>query len=273
MKFAIYSMLKNSKKKESVVKKMEVQDMFMAADRTIKIDENKKEETIMLLQKNIEEKQINVISSRKRILFNQFKYMDKSMIYVHLIFCIVLLLIAAVMKHYEAEEKDIILYSLFLAGVLGVVSVMGIGRIFGTGIAELGESCYFNVSQIVALHMLISGIINLTVLSIGIVFVGIQWRISLLRLGLYVLVPFVTAQSCCLKVLLTEAGRKNSYLLIMVGVFLVIFYMIIGSIPEVYKVTAYAVWAVVLIVGLMLMGVQIKALFRGIEKGEIICMN
>lgn len=273
MKFAIYSMLKNSKKKESVVKKMEVQDMFMAADRTIKIDENKKEETIMLLQKNIEEKQINVISSRKRILFNQFKYMDKSMIYVHLIFCIVLLLIAAVMKHYEAEEKDIILYCLFLAGVLGVVSVMGIGRIFGTGIAELGESCFFNVSQIVALHMLISGIINLTVLSIGIVFVGIQWRISLLRLGLYVLVPFVTAQSCCLKVLLTEAGRKNSYMLIMVGVFLVIFYMIIGSIPEVYKVTAYTVWAVALVIGLALLGIQIKTLFRGIEKGEIICMN
>ncbi len=255
------------------MKGMEVKDLFRDTDSIIKVDEKRKEETIMILQKYIAEKQISVISSRKRILINQFRYMDKSMIYVHLIFCVVLLLIAAVMKHYGAEEKDIILYSLFLSGVLGIVSVVGIGRIFGTGIAELSESCYFNVRQIVALHMLISGIINLTVLFIGIVFVGIQWQISLLRLGLYILVPFVTAQSCCLKVLLTEAGRKNSYLLIMVGVFLVMFYMIIGSIPEVYKVTAYAVWAVVPIVGLMLMGVQIKALLRGIDKGEIICMN
>lgn len=252
---------------------MEVKDWFQVTDSIIKIDEKRKEDTIMLLQKNIAEKQINILSSRKRILLNQFRYMDKSMIYVHLIFCIVLLLIAAVMKHYGAEEEDIILYSLILSGVLGIVSVVGISRIFGIGIAELSESCYFNVRQIVALHMLISGIINLTVLSVGIVFVGVQWQISLLRLGLYILVPFVTTQSCCLKVLLTEAVRKNSYLLIMVGVFLVMFYMIMGSIPELYMVTAYAVWAVALIIGLVLLGIQIKALFRGIEKGEIICMN
>ena len=255
------------------MKSMREKDWFRITDSIIKIDEKRKEEAITLIQENIAEKQIRVISNRRRILLNQFRYMDKSMIYVHLIFCGVLLLIAAVLKRYGAEESDIILYSLFLSGVLGIVSVVGISRIFGSGIAELSESCYFNVRQIVALHMLISAIINLTVLSIGIIFVGIQWQISLLRLGLYILVPFVTAQSCCLKVLLTEAGRKNSYLLIMVGVFLVIFYMIMGSIPELYMVTAYVIWAVALIVGLMLLGIQIKALFKGIEKGEIICMN
>ncbi len=177
------------------------------------------------------------------------------------------------MKHYGAEEEDIILYSLFLSGVLGIMSVVGIGRIFGTGIAELSESCYFNVRQIVALHMLLSGIINLTVLSIGIVFVGMQWQISLLRLGLYILVPFVTAQSCCLRVLFTEAGRKNSYLLITTGIFLVMFYLIIGSMPELYMAAAYAVWTAALIVGLVLLGIQINDLFRRIEKGEILCMN
>lgn len=255
------------------MKSMEAKDWFRGTDLSIKIDEKRKEETIMLLQKNIAEKQISVIGSRKRILINQFRYMDKSMIYVHLIFCIVLLLIAALMKHYGAEEEDIILYSLFLSGVLGIVSVVGIGHIFGSGIAELSESCYFNVRQILALHMLISGIINLTGLSIGIVFVGMQWQISLLRLGLYILVPFVTAQSCCFKMLLTEAGRKNSYLLIMTGIFLVMFYMILGFIPELYMAAAYAVWSAALIIGVILLGIQIKDLFRGIEKGEILCMN
>lgn len=255
------------------MKNAELKDWFRITDSIIKIDGKRKNDTMALLQKNIAEKQISIISSRKRILFNQFRYMDKSMIYVHLILCVVLLLIAAVMKRFGAEETEIILYSLFLSGVLGIVSIVGISRIFGSGIAELSESCYFNVRQIVALHMLISGFINLTVLSVGIVFVGIQWQISLLRIGLYILVPFVTAQGCCLKVLLTEAGRKNSYLLIMVGAFLVMFYMIMGSIPELYMVTAYAIWAAALIIGLALLGIQIKTLFKGIEKGEIICMN
>ena len=252
---------------------MGAKDCFRDIDSTIKINEKRKEETMILLQKKIEEKQISMIGSRKRILINQFRYMDKSMISVHLLFCIVFLLIAALMKHYGAEEEDIIWYSLFLSGVLGIVSVVEIGRIFGTGIAELSESCYFNVRQIVALHMLLSGIINLTVLLIGIVFVGMQWQISLLRLGLYFLVPFVTAQTCCLKVLRTEAGRKNPYLLIMTGIFLVMVYLIMGFIPELYMAAAYTVWTAALIAGLVLLGIQINALFRGIEKGEILCMN
>lgn len=251
----------------------EIKDRFRIEDRTIKIDEKRKEDTIILLQKNIEEKQINTLVSRKRILINQFRYMDKSTICVHLLLSVVLLLTAAVMKQRGAEEEDIILFSMLLSGVLGIASIVGISRIFFSGIAELSESCYFNVRQIVAFHMLLSGIINLTALSIGIIFVGLQWKIGLLRIGLYTLVPFVTAQCCCLKVLLTEAGRRNSYLLIMVGVFLVIFNLIMASMPELYRVTAYAAWAAAFVIGVLLLGIQIKALFRGIEKGEIICMN
>lgn len=251
----------------------EAWDRFRTEDGTIKIDEKRKADTMLVLRKSIAEKQTGIISSRKRIIVNQFRYMDKSMIFAHVLLCAALLLVAAVMKWRGAEADDIVLFSILMSGVLGIASVVGISRIFFQGIAELGESCYFNVRQIVALYMLVSGVINLTVLSFGILFVGLQWKISLLRIGLYIMVPFVAAQGCCLKVLLTEAGRKNTYLLLMTGIFLVIFFIIMASVPNVYMVTAYAAWAAAFIAGVLLLGVQIRALFRGIEKGEIICMN
>ena len=250
-----------------------IKDRFRDADRLVVIDKQRKEETMQLLQKHISEKHITVLSSRRRILYNQIRYMDKSVAGIHMLFCVLLILIAALMYQRGVEKENIIFASMVLSGILGVISIVEIGHIFYPGMAELSESCYFNVKQIVAVHMSLSGIINLAVLCISILFVGVGWKINLVQIGLYVLVPFVIAECCCLGVLLTEAGRKNSYLLIMVGAFLVVFYMLLASTPNLYRVSALAVWGIAFFAGLFILSIQIKRLFKGIKRGEIICMN
>lgn len=171
------------------------------------------------------------------------------------------------------SEENIILASMVLSGVLGIVSIAEISRIFFSGIAELSESCYFNVRQLVAFHMTVSGVINLTVLLIGILLIGYQWQIDLLQIGLYTLVPFVMSECCCMRILLTKAGRKNSCLLMMTGAFIVVFYLILASMPNLYRIAALGVWGIAFAIGILLLGIQIKILLKGIEKGEIICTN
>lgn len=239
----------------------------------IRIDEKKKAETMLILQKQISEKPVGILNDKKRILLNQIRYMDKSVIAIHTLFCIILAAVAVIMNYHGVSKEEIILFSMILSGILGIVSIAQTGRIFSSGVAELSESCYFNVKQIVAFHMVLSGMINLTFLLFSVFFVGIQWKMNILQIGLYLLVPFVITQCCCLRVLLTEAGRKNPYLLIMVGVFVIVFYLIIASIPELYRLTALAVWCIVFMIGLLLLGIQIKTLFKGIERGDIICTN
>ncbi len=239
----------------------------------IRIDEKRKAETMLILQKEISEKQIGILNSRKLILKGQIRYMDKSVMVIHALLCTVLSAVGVIMSCQGASKEDMILFSMVLSGVMGIVSIAQTGRIFSSGIAELSESCYFNVKQIVALHMVLSGIINLTFLLLSIFFIGIQWKINLLQVGLYLLVPFVMTQCCCLRVLLTEAGRKNTYLLVMVGVFSIIFYLIIASIPELYRITAFAVWCIAFIIGLLFLGIQVKTLFKGMERGDMICTN
>lgn len=239
----------------------------------IRIDEKKKAETMAVLQKQIAEKQIGILHSRKLIIKGQIRYMDKSVIVIHTLLCMILLAAGVMMSHQGASKEEMILYSMLLSGIMGIASIVQTGRIFSSGIAELSESCYFNIKQIVAFHMVLSGIINLTFLLFSIFFVGIRWKMNLLQTGLYLLVPFVMTQCCCLRVLLTEAGRKNTYLLVMAGMFSIIFYLIIASIPELYRITALAVWCTAFIIGLLLLGVQVKILFKGMERGDMICTN
>lgn len=259
----------------------DIREEFRITDRTVVIDEKKKKETLLFLQEEIAGKRIRLLNDRKEILLQQFRYMDKSMIGIHAALCIIPMLVMVVL-HWSAGcggftveigEEDIILISTIFSGILGIVSIMEISRIFFSGIAELSESCYFNVRQMVAFQMFLSGIMNLMVLFIGILFVGMWWKMELLRIGLYILVPFVIAECCCLMVVLSGAGRKNSYLLVMVGAFVIVFYCILASSPELYRITALAVWGAALTGGLLLFAIQVKILFRGIEKGEILCMN
>ncbi|MCM1155252.1 MAG: hypothetical protein NC314_00135 [Roseburia sp.] len=251
----------------------DIQERFRITDRLVMVDERRKKESLQILQKCVEDKQMTVLESRRRILFNQIRYMDKSAAGTHALFGVFLLLIVILLHQRSTDKEDIILVSMVLSGVLGVVSVAEIGRIFYPGLAELSESCYFNVRQIVALHMSLAGIVDLTVLGVGIFIVGAGWKMNLMQIGLYVLVPFVFAQVCCLGVLLSEAGRKNFYLLIMVGIFLAVFYMILASVPGLYRISALGVWGTALLAGLLLLGIQIKKLFRGIKRGELLCMN
>lgn len=172
-----------------------------------------------------------------------------------------------------AETEDIILFSMLLSGILAVVSTLGISRIFSSGIAEISESCYFNVKQIVAFQMLISGIINLTLFSAEILFTGYGWKIELVHIALYILVPFVFTECVCLGVLLMETGRKKSYLLVMAGIFTMALFFVLSLSPNLYKATAIVVWGAVFVAGLFILCLQIKILFSGIKKGEIICTN
>lgn len=251
-----------------------LREKFNNADAAIEIDEKKKSKTLLFLKKKIEEKQPSLICNKRRFLLNQLKYMDKTIFIYHLVICVIMLPVLEAMSRNGVAEKEIVITSVILSGIAGVISIAEIGRIFSSGIAEISETSYFNVRQIVAFNMFISGVINLTLLSVGIFFVSFRWKIEILRIGLYVLVPFVFVECGCLGALLMEVGRKNPYIQVIAGTFMIIlFYIILISDSRVYSAAALAVWGVAFVFGLTLLAAQIGVLFNGIKKGEIICMN
>lgn len=256
------------------MKKIEqdIREQFRITDRHIVIDEKRKKETMSFLQEEISRKKTGTRPDRKKILTQQFWYMDKTILGIHAVFCIAALFIMTMIPG-NKEHENIIFISTLISGFLGVFSILAVGRILFSGLAELSESCYFNVSQMVAFQMFLSGIISLTVLFINILFVSMRWKIDLLRAGLYLFVPFVMTECCCLMAVLSEAGRKNVYFLLLAGVFSIICNVILVSSSRLYQATALTFWGAAFAGGLLLLAVQITVLFRGIEKGEMLCTN
>lgn len=250
-----------------------IKAMFASTDAFLPINAERKHNTLQKLRQEIADKEVLFVSNRRKIWLNQMRYADRSMIRFHVLGCIIMLLLIVMMDFRQIDNESIIATSMILAGVLGTLSVLEFGKVCFAKLSELSETCFFNVRQMAAYDMIISGILNLTALSAGILFVGFRWKIWLIQIGLYIMVPFIFAQCVCLGVLLTEAGRKNGWLTAVAGLFLSVVYAILASTPRLYTPSALFLWAIALIVGIVVLGIQTKALFTEINKGEILCTN
>ena len=251
----------------------DIKSMFASADALLPIDEDQKRSTLKRLRQEITDKEVLLVCSRRKIWLNQMRYADRSMFGFHILGCIVTLSLIFMMKVRRIDNESVIATFMILAGVLGSLSVLEVGKVCFAKLSELSETCLLNVRQLAAFDMVLSGIINLTVLSAGILFVGFHWKIWLFQIALYILVPFIFAQCVCLGVLLTETGRKNGWLTAAAGIFLSVFYAILASTPQLYTPSALFIWAIALVIGSIVLGMQTKALFTAINKGEILCTN
>ena len=251
----------------------DIKSMFASADALLPIDTERKHNTLQKLRQEIADKEVLLLNSNRKIWLNQMRYADRSMICFHVLGCTVMLLLMVMMDVRQIDNGSIIAASMILAGVLGTLSVLEVGKVCFAKLSELSETCFFNVRQMAAFDMILSGILNLTSLSAGILFVGFRWKIWLIQIGLYVMVPFIFAQCVCLGVLLTEAGRKNGWMTAVAGLFLSVVYAILASTPRLYTTSALFIWAIALIVGGIILVLQTKALFIAINKGEILCAN
>lgn len=251
----------------------DMRDFFRASAHDIRIDEDRRKTTMSQLKTEIDAKKFSIVRSRRQLLKNQFRYADKTMLWVQALGYFVMAGYIGVVSIYGMDQENMIVSAMILSGIQGVFSIFSISRMFSSNMAELGESCFFNVKQMTAVSMVYSGIISLVMLFLAVVFISYHWKLEMFQAGLYVAVPFVFAECCCLGAILTETGRRNPFTFEAAGMFVSIFYIMIASIPGVYQVSAITFWCIALMAGVVLLGVEIKILYLGIERGEILCMN
>lgn len=251
----------------------DLKTMFCDTDVTFPINEQIKQHALERLGEEISGKEVLPLHNRRKIWQNHLRYAHKEMWVFHVLGCIFMLLLLQLMSTHNIERQTMITLSMILAGMLGSLSVLEVGQMCFADIAELSETCFFNVRQMTAFDMVFSGIINLTALSAGIVIAGCRWEMGLVRIGLYFLVPFVFAQCVCLGALLTESGRRNPWLIAGIGIFLAAAYAVFASSSRLYTDSALFVWGAALTIGCIVLGIQIRALFTEIGKGDILCTN
>ena len=247
--------------------------LFEESQQQILMDEERKKKGIanVVNSADLKPKKNNV--GRLNTIWNQSRYMDKTMLWIQFLTEGILALFFFGLGNMELPRQDMIAYAIVCSGMMGVLLPATVHRSFASNMVELSETCYFNTKQIVVLQMVYSGIISFMFVMLGILFIGIKWQMRLVQISLYVLVPFIFSGCCCLGSLLTKKGRRNPHTFGGMVLFLGMFYLIFVSIPCVYEPAVLGLWVLFLGIGICLAGIQLAILFRYIDKGEILCMN
>lgn len=161
-----------------------------------------------------------------------------------------------------------------LAAWMGVVVCGTLSRHFARGMAELEQSCYFNLPQIWAIKMALAGTVDALALTICSGRIAGKTGLPFGQVCLYVLVPFVLSNVCCLYFLTALRGGRNRYGLLVMAFVTGIAAMVPGQMPaEAYAGTALWRWAAALGAGVGLYLWQLWRMWGKIRKGEMVCWN
>ena len=211
-----------------------------------------------------------------RLLREQIAYLSPSYWAVQGIFAAMALVLCFLARRgLEAGNVswlDFVALGSVVAAGMGIGAITELSRSISCHMAELEQTCYFNLGQLWAMKMVVFGCGDLCVLAILSIGLPGQERVGAAALGLYFLVPFVLSNICYL--FLLTAGRQpgGRWKQSVAAVFLAGLAVMPAAFPEAYSRAALPVWLAVLAGGLVLLAVEIRGMYRKLtEGGEILC--
>lgn len=250
----------------------DIKKMFDLADRAMPINEEKKNETFEKILLTLKKQKIP-IEKRSIILWNQFQYMDKSVLYVYGVLILLEIVFMVIFQAMQISTAEIISFCMAGSGIISITAILLLDRVFFHRMAELGASCYFSTKQSIAAYMIITEGINSVMLFITTLYVSSLWRIAVMQLLMYIVTPFLFSNVVAFGILMTQVGQRSSFSLFVCGIFLSIFYMILPSIPTVFFLATIWVWCVLCFIMMVIMAFEVTKYFKKMEKGELLCMN
>lgn len=182
------------------------------------------------------------------------------------------ILLYGLFRNQEEQIRLCLIYGSMVAAGVGGVAVMELSKSIACHMAELEQSCYFNLGQIWSLRLILLGGADLCVLACLILGLWGRGSFGLAALGLYLLVPFVLSNLCYLFFLTlgrTLGGRKSSsamnggmdsWLQIVTVLFMCLLAAAPSAFPRAYDRASLWIWAVVFLVGTALLAVEVKML-------------
>lgn len=250
----------------------EVQDWFQKDRKNLSIEEKRKTETFLFLEKEIKKKQIIPRASASEIMRTQIRFMSKKMILLQMIVFVVIVGIYGKVGSLLAPA-DIYSLAAVSASLFSALLVIACFEEEKFNIGELTGSCYFNHKQICGLKMVLHGGMNLIMLSIITVYTGSITRSRLIQVGIYIFVPYLLAGCIHLWILLVTRGKNAVITVGLCGVMVVMCSSLSTMFPRLYEEAAMGFWFLCLVLFAVFYGGEIVSILRQVDRGERLCMN
>lgn len=237
------------------------------------VNQLKKQECLAEIDKAVQQKKIRYYPSFLNGIWEQLRF--QSISYWGLqagVLFMALLLIAYLNRHGTAEKASITVCSLFMV-FAGNICLSGVGRLFSWHMAELEQTLYLNLKQMVCIQMLAAGIMDLLVLALIVVFCGSRYDGGTGIYLLYLLVPFLWSDILYLHMLTIFRGGMRGYRQLSAAVICGILAVLPSLFEDAYYLACLPAWVGFALLGAGILAMEIRRLLGKIEGGDGLCLN
>lgn len=237
------------------------------------LDESKKEKGLLAVYDAAERKQVRQYPSFWENLWNQFRFQSwKCHAAQGSMLTLAMLLTGYLNRKNVTETDSLIVCSVFLV-FSGNICLSGVAQLFSWHMAELEQTLYLNLKQMVCIRMLEAGLVDLVILSLLTVFTGGLHSIGTGAYLLYMLVPFLWSDILYLHMLTAFRNVLSGYRQLSAGIvcgLLAVFPIPLGN---VYKAVYLPLWGASAAAGVLLLAAEIYRILGKIEGGDSLCLN
>lgn len=237
------------------------------------LDETKKSQSLTTIRLEAARKHIRHYPTFREQLWNQLRFHTwKHWLLQGLLLLAAMLLAIALRKQQRDGPESLAACSVFLV-FAGNICLGHVALLFSWHMAELEQTLYLNLKQMVCIRMLEAGIADFVILSLFLIFTGGGNPGDTLSALIYMLAPFLWSDSLYLHMLVhlrnTSSGFRSFALSLLCGT-LALFPLLWDS---AYHPRYFVIWQVLAAAGLLMCIAQINRLLGSIENGDNICLN
>ena len=242
--------------------------------RTLAPEERRKEMALCEIRQAVQKKTVRCTPSLPELIWIELQYISPGFWILQGMLTAALVLLLEKTSLDNGGLRDYQRWTSILAAWLGVAGCVSLGRHFSRGMAELEQSCFFNLTQLWTIKMALSGAVDILILGLASGRIAAGTAVPFVRVSVYVLVPFVLSNVCCLLFFTAIRGGRSRYGQLAMAFVTGIIAAVPASQPEeVYEGAFLWAWAFALLCGVGIYLWQLWWMYGKIRRGEMICWS
>lgn len=252
---------------------VQIQEKVWETASELKPDSHRKEVSLILIRSHIHSKKIRNTPSLCRLIWIQVQYIAPVFWALQGGMLILLARLLYRLPQHRTGLTDYLWWSSIAAAWMGVLSNGLLGRHFSNRMAELEQSCYINLSQMWTIRMILATSVDICILTLFSGGIAARTDTFFGRIAMYLLVPFMLSNICCLLLISALRGSREKYTLAALAVITGLLAMSPSFFPEAYTAAYLWVWFCLLVLGAAIFAGQIRSCYSRMTRGEMICWN
>ena len=237
------------------------------------LNEQKKEENLKTIRQAVLHKRIRKFPSFWEIVWCQMHFQSwRHWIVQGGVLLTAFLFTYMLQKRKFGENDSLAACSVFLV-FAGNFCLNGVARLFSRNMAELEQTLYLNLKQMVCIRMVEAGLVDLGILALFVGTMGRGLESGFWGSLFYMSVPFLWSAVLYLHMLRISRSRFSVFWQFAVGMLCGVMSFFPACIAQAYEPKYMQIWQSLCIIGVLLLVVEVSGIFGNIERGDNLCLS